>query len=123
MSDINFKQIRFYVLGIFAIIIVFLIWFLKTDFFVKKDYLDFKKKEFKATLFSKKDEHPIKANKIYLKNGPELIIPRELFDKLKVGDSVIKKADSDSIFFKTDFGVLINDYNGFKRKKYLESQK
>ena len=123
MSDINFKQIRFYLLGIFTIIIGLLIWFLNTDFFVKKDYLDFKKTEFKATLFSKKDEHPTKGNKIYLKNGPELIVSRELFDKLKIGDSVIKKADSDSIFFKTDFGVLIDDYNGFKRKKYLESLK
>ncbi len=66
MTKINDKQIRFSVLGVFVVIFGLLIWFLNTSYFIKKDYLDFKKTEFKATLFSKKDEHPIKGNKIYL---------------------------------------------------------
>ncbi|WNH10864.1 hypothetical protein [Thalassobellus suaedae] len=85
--------------------------------------MDFKKFEFKATVSEKFDEHPVRGNKIHLKNGPELIVDRELFDKLKIGDSIIKKTDSDSLFFKTDFGLIIDDYNGFKRKKYLKSLK
>ncbi|MCB0747934.1 MAG: hypothetical protein KDC52_05305 [Ignavibacteriae bacterium] len=123
MTKIDYKQIRLSVLGIFVVIFAILIWFLNTDYFIKRDYLDFKKTEFKATLFSKKDEHPIKGNKIYLKNGPELIVHRELFDKLKVGDSIIKKVNSDSIFFHTSSGIIIDDYNEFKRRKYLKSLK
>ena len=123
MDDINFKQIRFYVLGIFIIIFGLLIWFSNTNYYLKKDYLDFKKVEFRATVAKKFDEHPVRGNKIYLNNGPELIVRRELFDKLEIGDTIIKKAGCDSIFFKTYSGVLIDDYNGFKRKKYLNSLK
>ena len=96
---------------------------MNSDYFVKKEYFDFKKTEFKATLVSKKDEHPTKGNKIFLKNGPELIVNRELFDKLMPGDSIIKKINSDSIYFYTNNGIIINDYNEFKRKKYLKNQK
>ena len=123
MTDINNKQIQISILGIFALIFVLLIWFLNSDYYIKKDYLDFKKIGFKATLFSKKDEHPIKGNKIYLKNGPELIIHRELFDNLKIGDSIIKEVNSDSIYFHTTNGIIVDDYNEFKRKKHLESLK
>ena len=123
MTKIDDKQIRFSVLGVFAVIFGLLIWFLNTGYFIKKDYLDFKKTEFKATLFSKKDEHPIKGNKIYLKNGPELIVHRELFDKLTIGDSIIKQANSDSISFHTNDGIIIDDYNEFKRNKYLKTLK
>tara|TARA_R110002012_G_scaffold314504_1_gene527325 strand:+ start:5396 stop:5767 length:372 start_codon:yes stop_codon:yes gene_type:complete len=123
MTKIDDKKIRISVLGIFAVVFGILIWFLNTSYFIKKDYIDFKKSEFKSTLFLKNDEHPIKGNKIYLKNGPELIIYRELFDKLKVGDSIIKKVNSDSIFFHTTSGIIIDDYNEFKRKKYLKTLK
>jgi len=123
MTGIDIKQIRFSVLGVFGLIFGLLIWFVNTGYFVKNDYLDFKKTEFKATLFSKKDEHPIKGNKIYLKNGPELIVHRELFDKLKIGDSIIKEVNSDSIYFYTTDGIIIDDYNEFKREKYLRSLK
>lgn len=123
MDEIDFKQIRFSVLGIFIVIFGLIIWYLNTDYYTKKVYLDFKKLKFKATVFSKKDEHPIRSNKIYLNGGPELIIHRELFDKLKKGDSVIKQYNSDSIYFYTSLGTIIDDYNKFKREKYLESLK
>ncbi len=123
MTKTNNKQTQISILGVFAIIFCFLIWFMNTNYFIKKDYLDFKKIEFKATLLLKKDEHPIKGNKIYLKNGPELIVHRDLFDKLKKGDSIIKKVNSDSIFFHTTSGIIIDDYNEFKRNKYLKSLK
>lgn len=123
MSGINIKQIRTSILGIFTLIFGLLIWFLNSGYFIKKDYLDFKKTEFKTTLFSKKDVHPIKGNKIYLKNGHELIVHRELFDKLKFGDSIIKNVGSDSIYFYTTNGIIIDDNNEFKRKKYLRSLK
>ncbi len=123
MSDINFKKIQFSVLGIFIIIFSLLLWYLNTDYFIKKEYYKFKKLKFETTVSSKIDEHPIKGNKISLKNGPELIVYRALFDKLKIGDSVIKKVNSDSVYFFTSKEVIIDDYNEFLRKKYLNSLK
>ncbi len=46
-----------------------------------------------------------------------------MFGKLNVGDSIIKKVNSDSISFHTNDGILIDDYNEFKRKKYLKTLK
>ena len=123
MTKIDDKQIRNSVLGVFAVIFGLLIWFLNTNYFLKKDYLDFKKTSFRAVLSSKKDEHPTKGNKIYLENGPMLIVHRELFDKLHIGDSIIKIANSDSIYFYTTNGIIIDDYNEFKREKYLKTLK
>ena len=123
MSEINTKQIQFTVLGIFIVIFGLLIWFLNTDYFIKKDYLDFKEIEFKTVLLYKKDEHPIKGNEIGLKNGQQLSVYRGLFDKLEIGDSIIKLTNSDSVYFYTSRGLIIDDYNEFKREKYLKSLK
>lgn len=123
MSQINYRQIQFSVLGVFLVIFGLLFWFLNTSYYLKKEYFDFKKLEFNATIFKKVDEHPVRGNIIFLKNGPELNVPREIFDKIKIGDSVLKKANSDSVFFKTEYGIIIDDYNDFKRKKYFESLK
>ncbi|GAB5399206.1 MAG: hypothetical protein Aureis2KO_07910 [Aureisphaera sp.] len=121
MSDFNLKQVQFSVLGTFVVIFGALIWYLNSDHYLRKEYFGFKDMGFKATLSKKIDEHPTKGNKIHLKNGPELIVYRELFDNLMIGDSIIKKMDSDSVFFYTSNGLVIDDYNAFKRKKYLNS--
>ena len=123
MSEINLKKIALPVLGIFGVIFGLLIWFSNSDFYIEKEYLEINKKEFNSTVQKKVDEHPVKNNKIYLKAGLELIIDREIFDQLKKGDSVIKKVNSDSIYFYTSNGIIINDYNKFKREKYLKSIK
>lgn len=43
--------------------------------------------------------------------------------KLTIGDSVLKKTDSDSIYFKTAQGIIIDDYNRFQREKYQHTLK
>lgn len=121
MTETNMKKVQISVIGIFVVIFCLVIWLTNTNYFIKKDYLDFKKTKINSTLISKKDEHPTKANKIYLKNGTQLIVLREIFDRLEIGDSIVKKTNSDSIIFKTKFGLLIDDYNVFKREKYLKS--
>ena len=45
-----------------------IIIYTKSDFYLRKEYLNFRDLEFKATVSTKFDEHPIKANKIYLYN-------------------------------------------------------
>ena len=121
MKDINIKKVQYLILGVFIATFGLLIWFLNSNYKIKKDYLKFNKLEFKTTVLSKFDEHSVRGNKIYLKNGHELIIQRELFDNIKIGDSIIKKIDSDSVYFYSAKGVIIDDYNKHQRNKYFNS--
>lgn len=121
MNDQEFKKVRNIILGIFIPIFGLIIWFLNTNYYIKKKYIEFKNLEFKATVSDKFDEHPTRSNLIYLKKGPQLKVYRELFDRLQIGDSVVKKIKSDSVFFYTSNGLVIDDYNQFLRKKYLKS--
>lgn len=121
MNEIDFDRVRYTVLGVFIVIFGLIIWYLNTDYHIHKEYTNFKKLEFKTTVSAKFDENPTRGNKIYLRNGPELIVNRVLFDQLKIGDSAIKKNDSDSIYFYTSNRLIIEDYNEFRRNKYLKS--
>lgn len=121
MEEINYNKIRFTILGVFVAIFLPIIIYTKSDFYLRKEYLNFRDLEFKATVSTKFDEHPIKANKIYLKNGPELRVQRDLFDELKIGDSVIKRKNSDSIIFFTTNGLIYDDYNKHLRELFLKS--
>lgn len=118
MNDREFKQVRKIILGIFIPMFGLIIWFLNTDYYDKKEYFEFKELGFKATVSAKIDENPVRKNLIYLKNGPQLKVYREIFDQLKIGDSVVKKINSDSVFFYTSNGLIIDDYNKFLRNKY-----
>jgi hypothetical protein len=122
MSEIKMNTVKFSVIGILGLIFVLLIWIKKTDYFIKKDYLAFKESEFKNVVLDKIDEHPIKSNKIYLKSGRELVVPRKIFDQLAVGDSVVKMFNSDSVYFYSEQELIIYDYNKFNRLKFLESK-
>ncbi|MBB1149858.1 MULTISPECIES: hypothetical protein [unclassified Myroides] len=123
MKNVYFQSPRVIILSIFAVIFGILIWFVSTDYYIKKEYLIFRQTAFKATVQDKLDKNPTKANTIYLHNGPELRIQRTLFDQLTIGDSVLKKTDSDSIYFKTANGIIIDDYNRFQREKYQHTLK
>lgn len=123
MDDINLKQVRITILGIFAIIVGVLIWYLNTDYHVKKDYLKFRNKKINSTIYKKVESRTYGGNQVYLKNGGKLHLYKDIFIQLRIGDSVAKKVQSDSIFFFTANGIIINDYNHFKRKKYLKTLK
>ncbi len=111
------------VLGLPLLILVTLGLFTNSDFYIKNEYFDFKRLEFAEPVTYKNDENPIKYNSIYLKNGIELYIQREFFDKLKIGDTIYKKSNSDKIYFNIKNGTETIDYNAFKREKYLNSLK
>lgn len=120
MDSINFKQVRIAVLGVFLFLVMVLVWYLNTDYFIKYDYLKFKEKQFNSTLHKKYDSHYI-TKEIMLYKGTKLIVRKELFDKLQIGDTIIKQAECDSVYFYTSEGIIIVDYNRFKRNKYLNS--
>lgn len=121
MNEQEFKPARKIILGIFIPIFALIIWLLNSDYYIKKEYIKFKELGFNATVSAKFDENPVRKNLIYLKNGPQLKVYREIFDQLKIGDSVVKKANSDTIFFYSSNGLIIDDYNQFLRKKYLKT--
>lgn len=50
MKNTDFKSPRVIILSIFAIIFGILIWFTSTDYYIKKEYFNFKKIAFKATV-------------------------------------------------------------------------
>lgn len=110
MSDINLNHIRFYLLGIFITIFGALILFIRSPYYTKKEYLRYHNKAFQTVVYKKYDEHPVRSNKISLKNQAPLRIPRPLFDQLQVGDSVRKQQGSDTIIFKTQSGNIHYDY-------------
>ena len=74
MKIVYFQSPRVIILSIFAVIFGILIWFVSTDYYIKKEYLIFRQTAFKATVQDKLDKNPTKANTIYLHNGPELRI-------------------------------------------------
>lgn len=121
MPDINESKIKWSILSVFAIILLFIALIMNTSFYKKQEYYNYKKLNFYSTLREKIDEHPIKHNPIYLSNGRELRVKRNIFDKLKIGDSIIKKANSDSVFYYTSKGLIIVDENKFRRETYLKS--
>lgn len=44
-----------------------------------------------------------------------------MFDALKLGDSIIKLKNSDSIKFFTSSGLMYDDYNKYIRESYLKT--
>ena len=123
MTEANNQNIRFTILGVFIVIFIPLILYLKSDFYRSKEYLIFKNSQFDTTLSVKFDEHPVRPNKIYLHNGPELRVQRDLFDALNIGDRIIKLKNSDSIQYHTKQGIIYVDENKHLRETLLNSKK
>jgi hypothetical protein len=117
------KKVEIKIVGILIICILPIIIYINTNYYVKSDYYEFNKLEIKSVVLQKNDQHPTRNNPIYLKNGVELRIDRTIFDKICVGDSVIKLKNSDSVYYHTKSKIYIEDYNAFKREKYLKSLK
>ena len=117
----NERKIYTSVLGVFVGIFGLIYLISDSDFYIKKIYFEFKKIEFQTVIEIKVDEHPVRHNPIYLKNKKQFRIPRKIFDNVKIGDSIIKKADSDSLIFIMDRNMIFLDYNKFNREKYLKT--
>lgn len=119
ISETNKSNVSFTVLGIFAVIFLSIYFINSSNWYTKFEYRNFKELQFKSVIVKKLDEHPIKHNQIYLKKAQSIYTPREIFNVLKLGDSVIKKFNSDSIIFKTKNKIIYYDKNKFLRNKML----
>lgn len=119
----NEKKISVTIISIFAIIFIILIYITKSDYYIKYEYFQFRKQKFNSIVIDKIDTHPLKGNKLILRNNMEIAVRRETFDNLKIGDSVIKQNNSDSIFFYTKNKLIIEDENKFRREKFLKTKR
>ncbi|MCW1148918.1 hypothetical protein [Flavobacterium lacisediminis] len=89
---------------------------------VKEDYEKIRNIEFSGLVIEKKkDGNYPRANRyIYLTKYHKVIISSELYTKIKIGDSVSKPKNCDSIYFYLKNGdIEIEDFNQFGREKYL----
>ena len=69
----NERKIYISVLGVFIAIFGFIYLIFNSDFYINKNYFDFKKIKFQTVIEIKVDEHPVRYNPIYLKNNSEYL--------------------------------------------------
>lgn len=108
-----------------TIIIVLIIFYFQTYSldYNKKKYLKSKNKSIKGMVIRKYQEGDFLRAKrsLILEPTYEQWVYKDEYDKISIGDSVIKKKGSDSIFFHLkDGSKLVRDYNKFLREKYQE---
>lgn len=61
---------------------------------------------------------------LFLNSGIRWQVSSELYDKMQIGDSVMKKSKSDSVYYYKKGGeIIIEDQNLDLRNKYLEKLK
>ena len=121
------KTIKKYILiGFFPTIILVIIFFIYQSNSIqynKKQYLKERDKEYNGIIILKTEEGNYTRSKrtFILDSNIEDFLYKEEFDKLSIGDSVVKLNGSDSTKFYLKNGqILYKDYNKFKREKYFK---
>lgn len=121
------KTIKKYILiGFFPTILLVIIFFFYQSNSIqynKKQYLKERNKEYKGIIIKKtEDGDYLRAKRTFiLDSNIEDFLYKEEFDKLSIGDSVIKLKGTDSTKFYLKNGqVLYIDYNKYQREKYFE---
>jgi len=92
----------------------------------KRRYLESHNVEFKGKVIKKRQEgnYPRAGRFVLLDNFHEERVSNDIYQKVTIGDFVIKKKGEDSVYYHLKNGkVLIEDYNQYLRKKYLEVSK
>lgn len=97
-----------------------------------RDYIESKYKEaneysFSGVVYEKKieggDGHRF-PHYLFLNTGIRWEVNYAIYDKIQIGDSVVKKNKSDSVYyFKKNNQIIIEDQNFFLRQRYLTKLK
>ncbi|ARV16282.1 hypothetical protein [Polaribacter sp. SA4-12] len=91
--------------------------------YIKEEYFSSRNKEFNGIVVSKyQDGDNFRATRyLILDINHQEFVDKELYQKISIGDSIIKRKGSDSILFKLKNGKkIVKDYNSRLRKKYQE---
>ena len=117
------KKIGTTIIAILAVIFVILVLLVDTNFIVKRTYLKHKELKFEGRVIDKNYDYGEKSafpGDVYLNSGRKLRVKKWIFDKVQIGDSIVKKQNCDSIYYYTRQGLIIDDENKFLREKHLK---
>ena len=117
------KKLTLAAIPILIIVTIIVVWKDNSLDVTKKEYLKKRMKGYSGIIIKKYEEgdYPRARRYVILDNYTKVDIHDYLYNKLSIGDSVIKKSNSDSIYFYLKDGdVQILDELKWWREKYYE---
>lgn len=95
--------------------------------YIEKEYKEANEYSFSGVVYEKKIEGGEGyrfPHYLFLNSGIRWQVSSELYDKIEIGDSVVKKSKSDSVYYYKKGGqIIIEDQNLYLRNRYLEKLK
>lgn len=126
-NEIQSNEIRLKVLLVLGLCIGFaiLVTYLQENSksYIKRSYFEIKNKNYSGVVSDLfKDNNKDKIKKVRLNDNSIQKVPFYIYDKLNLGDSIIKKQGSDSVIYIKQSGErLYEDLNTLMRDKYLKN--
>lgn len=124
------KEIRFNLLLVFIPIFVmlFIIGYYQSNSvdYVRIQYQNSQAVEFNGTIIKKAEEgdYSRATRYILLENYHKEPVSSEIYDKVNIGDSAVKRKGEDSVYYYLKIGAIIaKDYNKFEREEYQKAIK
>jgi len=95
--------------------------------YIEKEYKEANEYSFSGVVYEKKIEGGEGyrfPHYLFLNSGIRWQVSSELYDKMEIGDSVVKKSKSDSVYYYKKGGqIIIEDQNLYLRNRYLKKLK
>ena len=117
----KFKLKFFLILGICILLVIIITKFQSNSFdYNKSEYDAIREKNYSGkivNLFEERNQGK-RFKEIKLENGITKEIPFFIYDQLKIGDSIVKNKNTDSIFYYRKNKIIVSeDINQFYREK------
>ena len=117
----KFKLKFFLILGICILLVIIITKFQSNSFdYNKSEYDAIREKKYSGkivNLFEERNQGK-RFKEVKLENGKTKEIPFFIYDKLQVGDSIIKNKNSDSVLYlRKNIVIISEDINQFNREK------
>lgn len=117
----KFKLKFFLILGICILLVIIITKFQSNSFdYNKSEYDAIREKKYSGkivNLFEERNQGK-RFKEVKLENGITKEIPFFIYDQLKIGDSIVKNKNTDSIFYYRKNKIIVSeDINQFYREK------
>jgi ABC-type lipoprotein release transport system permease subunit len=116
------KSLAFVFVPILIILIIVISIQNNSSGFLEKEYLKVNESSYSGIITNMfKERSEGRTRPILMNNKLEKYIPFYIFEKLEVGDSIVKKQHSDiELYIKKNGEIIERDINSFYRKKHFE---
>lgn len=92
--------------------------------YIEGKYMEINRLEYNGTVVKKSYSGGRYPHYLILRTGMEVSVDAEIYRKVKIGDSLSKEPNSDSItFFTRYFDTIYEDLNRYNREDYLKIKK